>query len=190
MVENTPYSRSLFEKARDDLNADRLVGLQKAHAVFVVILHSFEHTAYAQSFGGIFTSKARPRPNIAALHSRIQNVILENMCAVQLLRKLVDNPDAVIYLDPPYPGTRTAFYGPYELDYSAMRDVIRDARARICISGYGDFWNDLGWERRTYNVIVHGLRPQVKNKSGKVRARTETIWMNYEPPLGIQMEVE
>ena len=60
----------------------------------------------------------------------------------------------MVYVDPPYDntiGTEGAYR--HGVDRDALLDVLRVQRGRVAISGYGDEWDALGWERHEYETV-------------------------------------
>lgn len=101
------------------------------------------------------------------------------MDALKLIERY-NNRDVLMYLDPPYlRSTRKsgALYN-HEMDEAEqvlLLDLITKSRAKIVISGYeSDLYNRrlAGW---------HKDSAQSQTTSGEMA--TETIWMNYSPPL-------
>ena len=118
------------------------------------------------------------------LAERFKYVQIECMDAVKLLEELAGLHYAIIYLDPPYAGANVTPYA-YDVDHDALRAVVKEQRGKVAISGYGEQWDDLGWQRWEFNTMVR--RPAVK--TGTRRApRVEVLWTNYQPtmlPLGM-----
>ena len=101
------------------------------------------------------------------------------MVAVELLEQVVDKPNAVIYCDPPYPGTKApGLHGQNLPKFNAeeMCSVLVDAKAMVAVSGLADSGYDLlGWHRSEL-AITNTLT----FTPGSSR-RVEVLWTNYYP---------
>ena len=115
---------------------------------------------------------------------RLQGVRIESRCAVELIREYGDDPETLIYCDPPYTAnTRTGQGTDYLHDtsddlQSRFLDAITGCRSRVAVSGYDDLLYDLmigHWRKHKKD------RPScaAKGKDGVVQRREEVLWMNY-----------
>ena len=112
---------------------------------------------------------------IHALCDRIRNVQIANEDAVRFLQRLAPRENAVIYCDPPYGGMASAYN--VDVDRDALRDALLEQQGRVLISGYGDEWDHLGWERHEYTT--HTLKASLAAKGDGAIQRTEVAWSNY-----------
>lgn len=118
---------------------------------------------------------------LEAITARIQGVLLECRPALQVIERY-DDPDTMIYLDPPYvQETRSAkrrggsafhayAYEMTDADHVALLDRALQAQAMIVISGYASPLYDgalRGWDRRTIETHADGALD-----------RTEVLWIN------------
>lgn len=114
---------------------------------------------------------------IAAIGKRLDGVYIEHGDALGLLPKWAANPDALIYLDPPY--TTDVRGGSYAVDvaddhHAAMAEAVRDAEACVMVSGYDNPAYEAlfpGWVKHYRSVLVGGA-------GGARSERVEVIWMN------------
>lgn len=116
---------------------------------------------------------------LPAIHARLKRVFIENMKAVDLIRR-EDTPGTLFYCDPPYmPGSRTApdVYE-YEMtvkQHEELLGVLLACKGSVAISGYhSDLYRDtlLGWRL---------VEIEIKNNSGsgaKKQDRIECVWLN------------
>lgn len=88
--------------------------------------------------------------------------------------------DVFIYADPPYlHGTRKNYLYKHEMkdaDHEELLNVLVKHQGKILLSGYNnDMYNDIlqGWNKVQKHTRAEGGR-----------ARTETLWMNYEVENG------
>lgn len=120
--------------------------------------------------------------------TRLRAVSLECMPALDLIAKYGAEPDALLYVDPPYLGsTRCRTWDGYQHDmrseaqHRELAEALHAARAAVVISGYasGLYDRDLypGWDRHTMAATT-----------GQGGARTEVLWSNR--PLGVQMRLD
>lgn len=105
-------------------------------------------------------------------------VQIEHMDALKLIERY-NNPDVLMYLDPPYVRSARksgALYN-HEMDDEGqilLLDTIEKSRAKIVISGY---------ESELYNQRLAGwYKDSTQSQTTSAKMATETIWMNYEPP--------
>ena len=113
---------------------------------------------------------------------RLRTVDIRNEDALDVIPKYGDDPDALIYCDPPYPHeTRgdTNSYG-FELDEDEHRElaaVLKDCNAKVALSSYkSDLYRELyeedGWYRfDSEEQTMHTTKD----------TRIESVWMNYKP---------
>ena len=177
----TPYSEVLYHDAIDTI--DEGDELQRAIKLAIVLSMSFMHgdgtkgsfVRHWKTNGVAITRNAWNR--IPELQARVQGVEILGIRAVDLLRRQADNPQAVIYVDPPYRTADTSHYGVVQHDYEEMLEALQAQKGQVAVSGYRDEWDELGWQRLERTAALHaGGRGE---RSGK---RTEVLWINYEPP--------
>jgi len=186
-----PYSRTEFYRAQENFVLPRNSGSQIKQAAYTIMK---AHAGYGSSglrknntgFRGAFTSGstetmksnlrrwAKYPSRIKKYSARFREVLIENMDAIELIRKC-DNPGTLIYLDPPYQfGKRTGIKNRYRFemddeDHQKLFEVLKDIQhASIILSGYsGGTYDQLNWESSTKkNLTLYG------------QERQETIWMN------------
>ena len=105
---------------------------------------------------------------------RLRGVQIENLTALEIIKRY-DTPDVFLYLDPPYlPGTRKGHLYKYEMletEHKELLKAVISHPGKIMISGYD---NDL------YNNMLVGWRKEsIKTQAEGGLKRTETLWMNY-----------
>jgi DNA adenine methylase len=114
----------------------------------------------------------------------MQDVIIRNHNAIDLVLEYRDNPNAVLYLDPPYlPSVRTApdayRFEMNAQDHMHLLDAIRHSKATIFLSGYPSPLY------AHYLPKWYTLDRIVANSSGqneKKQERVERLWCNKELP--------
>lgn len=111
---------------------------------------------------------------------RLKNAQIENRDAVKLVREY-NNPDCLIYADPPYLGNvrknkriyRKEMMMPEE--HEELLWALKKHKGMVVLSGYD---NDL------YNTTLKGWdKASMAGHADGAKKRTETIWMNYPNQL-------
>ena len=207
MLEHMPASRQNFEdaiewmdnpeydesSAKEIVAAAGLAGVEMPEEEFVKILRAFWfHELVWQNVkhGDVATpgNWQRPwtasyipwrSPRIEGLAERMREVTLENMDAVEFLKKCAEASNAtdqLIYCDPPYRTSDVSSYSEKGTDWDALAEVLKEQKGRVAISGYGEEWDMLGWEKKTRGTHRATL---VKGKGVEVTPRTECLWANY-----------
>lgn len=114
---------------------------------------------------------------IAAAVERLKEAQIEQTDAVELIRRF-NNPDVLIYADPPYLLT-TRKQRQYNVEmekegqHKKLLEALLDHPGPVMLSGYdNELYNDMlkGW------VTLHR-----KAQCECGGARMETLWLNYEP---------
>lgn len=189
LIRHTAHCRQTYEMAYHNLHTGHYDGniIKRAWAVYVCVQHSMMHGLGTKGWG-VQLCATRDRTQVSgapmadrvqALHERIGGVQLENICAVELLRRLVDIDHATIYCDPPYEFRSTDVYGTDKLDRAAFFALLKAQKGKVAISGYGSEWDALGWEKREREVFFSHVGVAAKKTGAR---RTECLWMNYSPP--------
>ncbi len=114
---------------------------------------------------------------------RLRGVQIENMPAVDLMRRF-NYPNVLIYLDPPYmPGTRHGKQYRCEMfteeSHTELLEAAKSHKGPVLISGYEtDLYNDMlqGWHKETTTCY-----------SQACSRKQEVLWMNFEPEMQRQM---
>jgi DNA adenine methylase len=118
---------------------------------------------------------------LADVRARLRRVVLENMPALDLIRR-EDTPGTLFYCDPTYPhGTRTArrTYGSFEMtdaQHRELLDLLRQVKGKVMLSGYPSALYDGalgGWTRHTFDIANHASGSKSKGRE------TEVLWCNF-----------
>ena len=130
---------------------------------------------------GMSTTMLRGKDQIFNLASRLLNVQIENIDAIEFIDRAYkkaavghrDVHEVVIYIDPPY---RTADIANYacNVDFESLDEVLKRTprNARVAISGYGNDYDFLGWRRAE--------RLEYSTAGTSIQQRVEVLWMNYD----------
>ena len=117
---------------------------------------------------------------LPAVHERLRRVVVENMPALDLIRR-EDGPATLFYCDPPYlHSTRTAqkAYGAFEMteeQHRELLDVLRQCKGKVMLSGYPSPLYDetlADWTRHTFDLPNQASGAKVKDRE------TEVLWCN------------
>lgn len=116
------------------------------------------------------------------VHARLIRVVVENMPAVDLIRR-EDEISTLFYCDPPYlHSTRAArkAYGQFEMteqEHRELLDVLLGCKGKIMLSGYPSALYDRklsAWARHTFDMANHASGAKNKDRE------TEVLWCNFK----------
>ena len=185
MIAATPWSREIYCEALGEVDAaDDPVRV--GWAVHTILMQSIRSSLnsgpseWVRKVRGAWNSVASAE--VDRLAERLANVQLDQCDAADLITRLAGEGDALLYVDPPY-RDRDREYG-IDFDYDGSQDRLADAllscQGRVAVSGYGDEWDRLGWERHTKEVpLTFG-----DGRTTEGHTRVEVLWCNYEQPQG------
>ncbi|MGW7712145.1 DNA adenine methylase [Streptomyces sp. NPDC054771] len=111
---------------------------------------------------------------LAAAAERLRRVSLESLPALDLIAKYGQQPDVLLYVDPPYLGT-TRPWSNYRIemkDEPSHRDLaaaLADCKAAVVLSGYASSLYD-GWHRADEQTMT--------GSATEAQGRTEVLWSN------------
>ena len=112
---------------------------------------------------------------IAPAANRMRGVALLHEDALDAVQRVYHDPDALLYVDPPYYGHEDEYR--YRIDYPAMVELLNSARAKVVVSEYPDaaefyaHWNRI--DRTTASRAGTG-RPNYRGKK-----KTEVLFTNF-----------
>jgi DNA adenine methylase len=111
---------------------------------------------------------------------RLKSVRIENKDARKILKRYVNRPATLVYLDPPYFVERTNGYNKDANDihfHTELLQIANKAKCMIFISGYeNELYTKMlpekkGWKTKKIETIT-------KDSTGQSHKRTEIVWMN------------
>lgn len=111
------------------------------------------------------------------IHTRLRVVLIENIPAVDLIRR-EDAPGTLFYCDPPYlheSRKATAAYA-FEMtgvDHQELLDVLRQCKGKVMLSGYPSELYDrtlADWNRHMFNLPNNAANGKEKKRE------TEVLW--------------
>lgn len=186
----TPYSREeydlSFEPCDDPIEKARRYMVRTTQAIGAK-MHNGEKCGWRNhkqmKIGGTACKWGGIVDTIDAATCRLRGdtthlVQIEHMDAFRLIERH-NNPDTLMYLDPPYviSSRKSGKLYNHELNDAAQKqllELIIASNAKIIISGY---------ESDLYNTALAGWnKDATKSQTTSAEMATETIWMNYEPP--------
>ncbi|MYA40494.1 MAG: hypothetical protein F4Z31_01695 [Gemmatimonadetes bacterium] len=159
----------------EDLTAPRAV---RAWALAVVARCSFmaadgDRTDLAVSFAQ--TPSGFDAIELDRLAERMRDVQVISGDGVELMQKLVERVDTLVYADPPYAGAAEPLYGQHsDFRRGEMLEAMLAMRGRCAVSGTPDDWPELekaGWDLKEMRITS-------KPGHGSSRTRVEALWRN------------
>lgn len=186
----TPYSREEYERAWERCKAGDVTDPVEL-ARLTLVRYAQTHGSCSYYKGGWKNDRAgreyayavrywNQLPEwIAATVERLKEAQIEQADGVELIRRFA-SPEVLIYADPPYVlSTRKQRQYNVEMADNAQHEALLAALLAhpgpVMLSGYeSDLYNDAlqGWTK---------LHRQTQCECGG--ARTETLWLNYEPQM-------
>lgn len=200
-LQQTRYSWSEFmaaKKRRDAHGAKQADAIQWATDTFVLNRQSFNASgdSWVYRDAGRYKRELITKTELPFSFKILddQNFRVYNTNAVSCLEQeqLLQNPDAFIFLDPPYLEGLRSDGKLYQVDMPDVRDhinllrVIRDAKAKIVLSGYWSGRDDgtdlydyyllpFGWHRHLLGEYTKGCETGAEKSKG-----AEWVWTNYD----------
>ena len=181
----TEYSRDVFNEAIEKLEDDDPV--IRAWAFMVSVQGNVVHTDNNHSFAVTFSFSKRGGKALAfenlkvkmrLLIKRLQAVQIENKDVGDLLDRIKNFDNTVIYCDPPYYSANVHHYSYTDFDINRISEMLLVQKGKVAISGYGEEWDHLGWRSIEKETWLHALGKFTDEKTEKQK-RTEKLWMNY-----------
>lgn len=193
----TPYSREEYERAWSRFKAGgKACGIEDARLTLVRYWQSHGSTSVYK--GGWKNDRAgreyaydvrywRNLPGwVLDAAERLKDAQIEQTQAVELIRRF-KHPDVLIYADPPYvvstrKGKQYVVDMVEDRQHIELLEALKEHSGPVILSGYE---NELyekhlqGWVKLNKKALAEGGA-----------ARTETVWLNYEPQISMEMEVE
>lgn len=191
LIALTPYAAQELVEARKE--AKGLNDLERAR-IFLVQAMMSVNAVFGKAKGGFSFSDSYTRNNkearvsrwynlpdrLASVAERLRSVRVENRDGRELLKKFVNRPATLMYLDPPYLADRVRGYNVDACDlafHEELLEVANKANCMLFISGYESaLYNAIlshknGWSQKTIAVNTKGT-------NGTTQARREVVWMN------------
>lgn len=208
-LQNTPYSREVFEDWRAIQDTASLPSIERAARFFFMSRASFMAAGATGdrkptwAYARVDDNRARSvvgvvDEDLLAVRDRLRQVYIEHGDALRVIARF-DAPSTVFYCDPPYhPDTRSSSSGYLdELEsHDELLDTLEEVRGMVALSGYPhpdyDRLEDHGWKRHDFALECPAGRTREsrdKRLSGEIdTSRTESVWIN--PALQKRLEQE
>lgn len=179
----TPHSRDEMLLARSGPSDDPV---EDARRLFVQFTQTISASATNTGWRVPGTTKSVARYMIRfterfqGLADRLRNVTLENYPAETVIARYLDEPQMLMYVDPPYMGETRVKESDYrhdmpnEEEHRALLELLLQAQGPVVLSAYQtDLYDTMleGWDR-----VVLGARSQLG------RTRAEVLYINRTPP--------
>lgn len=191
LIELTPYAEQELINAR--ITEDEISNVERARRFLVQSMMSI-NGVFGKERGGFSYSDSYSRNNhdarvnrwinlparLKAVVNKLKSVRIENKDARKLLKRYIDRPATLVYLDPPYLGERTSGYRVDANDmkfHEELLNMANKAKCMIFISGYeNELYSSIlteknGWTKRKIETIT-------KDSTGQSHDRTEVVWTN------------
>ena len=190
----TPYSREEYERAWSRFKAGgKACGIEDARLTLVRYWQSHGSTSVYK--GGWKNDRAgreyaydvrywRNLPGwVLDAAERLKDAQIEQAPAVELIGRF-KHPDVLIYADPPYvvstrKGKQYVVDMVEDRQHIELLEALKGHPGPVILSGYDNELYDLhlqGWVKLHRKALAEGGR-----------ARTETVWLNYEPQIEMEM---
>ena len=185
-LENSPYSRELFDESKEALSSKRLSTVERAGHFFILVRQSFSNLGTHWSTVGE-AAKVRAQPyrkaidRLPEIHERLKNVHIEHHDAIDCIKRYA-KPKSLIYCDPPYvSGTRVspdAYKHEYtDEQHKQLIETLLAVPGHKILSGYESHVYqpllDAGWTLETKRVCCHSTPTKMSEKKGY---RTECVY--------------
>ncbi len=183
MIEECPFSRMLFNKARDIINANNYGNLiERAWAIFYLIYSSFGANLESPGLGYSRDPSGSSYPKNWASHKllanimpRLDNVLCECEDAIKLINRY-DSEKALFYMDPPYIGARQVYKHKYtQTQFNELIECLNDIKGSFLLSIYENESIPKTWEKFTINVTTTMVKTLSLNQGANTK-RTELVY--------------
>lgn len=190
----TPYSREEYERAWSRFKAGgKACGIEDARLTLVRYWQSHGSTSVYK--GGWKNDRAgreyaydvrywRNLPGwVLDAAERLKDAQIEQTQAVELIRRF-KHPDVLIYADPPYvvstrKGKQYVVDMVEDRQHIELLEPLKEHPGPVILSGY---------ENELYEKHLQGwMKLHKKALAEGGAARTETVWLNYEPQIEMEM---
>ena len=190
----TPFSEAEFDEALEYSRIADPEATAVQRAVHFFILARQSRQGLMRDFATLSRNRTRSRINeqvsawlnvvegLVDVHERLQNVVILNQDAVDVIRKQ-DGPNTLFYCDPPYVHETRSTTGEYafemtEEQHGELLDVLASIQGKFLLSGYPSHLYS-SWELR-HGWNRHEFIIDNKAASGKVKEKkTECLWCNF-----------
>jgi len=190
----TPHSRFEFLEARDHLGEGDDV--ERARKFYTVIIQSFSGTAISWGFSLHCECKFANRlfnriDALPAIHARLMKTQIEWLDFRRCM-EIYDEPEAFLYLDPPYVAStrevsRVYRYEMSDADHRDMLNLARQLCGKVMISGYRSALYDEmlhDWRRLDFKTVCRAAGTGRDIELRTKPPRIESVWLNRRASIG------
>ncbi len=205
----TPFAKAEYRRACLLLSSKRdLDDVTRAWAFYVAQYMGMKHSYYADPYGdsfgyGIKSKKNSPfAPNFANKVRRlVENAEKLKRCQIlnedglEVMRKF-DSSETFMFVDPPYLSStvrtkRKIYANDYDDTlHQRLLDFALKAKSKIMIASYpNEMYDELlkhGWIRIDKEKPIYA--GHCTNKHKRLTRRTESLYLNYTPPVPLSHE--
>jgi DNA adenine methylase len=187
-VEAIPFARVEWEAAHshpygEDPVADAVaffVDCRQSRAGMMTGFTSVTRNRTRRRMNGNVSEWLSAVDGLPAVHARLRRVLIENLPALDLIRR-EDAPGILFYCDPPYlHETRTSpdayAFEMTEDQHRQLLTVLLACKGKVLLSGYPSTLYDsmlAGWARHSFDL------PNNAAGGGAKRRMTEVLWCNF-----------
>lgn len=181
LIDRTPYSREEFElsllPSEDLVEQARRTFIKMNAGIKFNLGGSFRPYGNAKCSGGYIAAKNfQKKKALVYAKKRLKDVTIENTDYKKLLNGFINQPDCLIFIDPPYLGSTRGKAKIYKnemmsaLSHARLLKQIRNSCAMIIISGY---------DHPLYDKFLPGWNKEYfKTTNNKQDERIEVTWSN------------
>lgn len=190
----TPYARKIYEDTYTAVPTD---SLEKAVNFLIRMNMGYGYRTNGGKVGWKNDIQGRERAYAAMswcrlpeqlflVAERLRGVQIENRPAIEVIQRF-NYTNVLIYLDPPYmPETRHGKQYLHEMytkeSHMELLEVAREHKGFLMISGYdSELYNDM---------LKNWTRIEIDNYTQTSKKRKEILWMNFQPAIQLQMQLE
>lgn len=174
----TPYAKSIHNKKSDDAMENAALAIAKAKQFYLgnqlTSTFSLDATTVPHKNKADVWSEWHERVLPAA--ARLKTVQILNEDAIAVIKRFSNNPEALIYIDPPYLGHEKEYR--HTIDYAALIESCKDTKAKIIVSEFEEgalLWPS-NWRRHAFKVTGRSAAGAHK----KTKINSEIIILNFE----------
>lgn len=183
MVDATPYSRQVYQKALVIYENPYLFApVIKAWAFWVSTVQGFSNKIGSWRGAGLTSKESQMSSNkkqliTSELADRLRLVQIECNDAIYLIERL-DSPDTFFYLDPPYVDSDQGHYGGYTQEhFNRLLNALSKIKGKFLLSSYPNA--ELESYREQHNWSTADQNMQLSASKFKSARKTECLTYNY-----------
>ena len=191
----TPYAREVYDRAFLDMHTET-DSFKRAGKFYIRMMFGRGFRTTGEKVGWKNDVQGREKAyaaicwaetpeNVMAVAERLRGVQIEHCHAVEVIQRF-NNPKVLIYADPPYVlgtrGNRKQYrHEMTDADHEELLAALKAHTGPVLLSGY---------DNPLYNAALQGwYREERPERTQTASPRTEVLWMNFEPPAQLGMEV-